>query len=213
MKGYNVCNKQLEIEIVSACIDEYEMQLSNGIEPEEAYKASINDVADILKEKSKPRNKYFYSLVVCCCAFIVSIIEIIIPKLSSQPLEIYGFEMPVVLLIFVVALVYMIVKRRKFHWYDFVIIAIFIVSWAISLIQVGVYAYHATMPDRYWSAEYGFPCIIKILTYITETFPEVNYELASVRNTYSFNLIFSIISLIIILALIINKKIKEKGVK
>lgn len=211
MKGYKVFDKQLENEIVSACCDEYDMQIENGMASENAYSASIADVANIIREKSVPKNKFIFSLIVCWGALIVSVVEIIVPKLSPQPLEIYGFEMPLCILALSGLLVFIIVKRREFHWFDYVILAVFLLSWVSTLIQIGIYAYHATMPDRYWDAEYGFPCIIKILTYTTETFPDVNYGLASIKNTYSFNFIISIISLIIISALVIRIK-KDKSI-
>lgn len=210
MKGYKVFDKQLEIEIVSACCDEYDMQIENGIESENAYSAAIADVANIIREKSVPKNKFIFSFIICCCALIVSVAEMIVPMLSPQPLEIYGFEMPLFILALCGLLVFIIVKRREFHWFDYIILALFLLSWISALIQIGIYAYHATMPDRYWDAEYGFPCIIKILTYTTETFPNVNYELASIKNTYSFNFIISIISLIIISALIIKERHTSK---
>lgn len=214
MKGYKVFDKQLELEIVSACCDEYDLQLENGISSDDAYNIAIADVESILKENCSPKNKFTFSLIVCCCALIASIIEMIIPKLSSQALDIYGFEMPLCIFILFGLLIFLVVKYREFHWFDYVILLIFLFSWISTLFQVGTYAYHVQMPDRYWSASYSFPFIIKIRTYVTES-PDANYKLVSITGTYCFNFIISIISLIIFSTLIIREKqwLKGKSIK
>lgn len=209
MKGYKVFDKQLELEIVSACCDEYDMQLENGISSDDAYNIAIADVESTLKETCSPKNKFTFSLIICCCAFIVSIIEMIIPKLSSQELDVYGFEMPLCILILFGLLIFIIVKWREFHWFDYVILLIFLLSWISTLFQVGTYAYHVQMPDTYWSASYSFPFIIKIRTYVTES-PGAIYKLVNTKNTYSFNFIISIISLIIFSIFYIKEKKKIK---
>ena len=211
MKGYNLTDKKMEREIVLACYDKYKKKLSDGVQAEEAYLASIADVANILKDKKVPESRFRYSLTFSICALVISIVEIIVAIFSTHPLEFFRFEMPIFILLMMGTLVFTFIKHRKFYWHDYVILAIFLLSWASALFQIGVYAYHATMPDRYWSAEYGFPCIIRILTFVTDSYPNVFYQLTNVKDTYCFNFLVSIISLIIILALIIREKIKIKG--
>ena len=137
MKGYKVFDKQLEKEIVSACCDEYDMQIENGIAEEDAYSASIADVANIIREKSVPKNKFIFSLIVCCCALIVSLIEMIVSKLLVRPLDIYGFELQVVVFALLCVLVFIIIKRREFHWFDYIILVVLLLSWISTLYQVG----------------------------------------------------------------------------
>lgn len=68
------------------------------------------------------------------------------------------------------------------------------------------------MPDRYWSADYIFPCVIKIFTYITETIDPPNYVLFDQKIFISLNIVISLIELIIIGILYIREK-KKGGSK
>ena len=62
MKSYDVNDGKLAKELVSACYDEYEMQLSNGAGEEEAYAAAVANIEEIVKSKVSPRNKYAFAL-------------------------------------------------------------------------------------------------------------------------------------------------------
>ena len=87
MKGYNLTDKKMEREIVLACYDEYKKKLSDGVQAEEAYLASIADVANILKDKKVPESRFRYSLTFSICALVISIVEIIVAIFSTHPLE------------------------------------------------------------------------------------------------------------------------------
>ena len=211
MKDYNKADRKSEKEIVSTCYDKYKAQLSEGIKPEKAYQASISGIENILKDKIMPKNRFRYSLTFSICALIVSLVEISAAAFLAHPLDFMGFEMPVFIVVLIGTFVYTIAKYRKFYWYDYPILAIFILSWISTLLQIGGYAYHATMPDKYWNIEYGFPCIIKILTFETDTYPDVFYRLTDVSYTYCFNFLVSAIAFIVMSALIIKEKIRIKG--
>ena len=77
MKSYDVNDGKLAKELVSACYDEYEMQLSNGAGEEEAYAAAVANIEEIVKSKVSPRNKYTFALGMGVLALFLSAMEMI----------------------------------------------------------------------------------------------------------------------------------------
>lgn len=212
MKSYNVFNENLEKELIISCLDEYHMQLSNGQNENSSFNYAISEVESIIKQMGPKKNIFSFSLIICIIFFYISIAEFLISVLFSSELDIYGAEMLIVSCALVVLLCYTVIGRRRRKWFNVVVISLLLLSWIITLGQIGIYAFHATMPDRYWSADYIFPCVIKIFTYITETIDPPNYVLFDQKIFISLNIVISLIELIIIGILYIREK-KKGGSK
>ena len=112
MKNYGVNDGKLAKELVSACCDEYEMQLSNGVGEEGAFNASVANIEEIVKAKVSPHNKFTFALGMGVLALFLSAMEMI-ASLLVRNIEFYSVEIPVVWLgLGVILILYLIFKRR-----------------------------------------------------------------------------------------------------
>ena len=159
MKSYDVNDGKLAKELVSACYDEYEMQLSNGAGEEEAYAAAVANIEEIVKSKVSPRNKYAFALGMGVLALFVSVAEML-ASLLVRNIEFYGVEIPAVWLGFgVIIILYLIFKRRSYRWHDFVVLGVLFLSWFAVLYQLlAVFLFNYT-PGSYNELDFIFPCI------------------------------------------------------
>ena len=108
----------------------------------------------IAQNKTKPLT---FALYISVIAFVYSIIE-----MMGDLLMIYAFEMPIVCLGLTWLLVHIAVTHRKHYWYDYVIVAILLLTWISSYVQIAPYYFCYTAPYESWTAMYHFPCIMSI---------------------------------------------------
>ena len=159
MKSYDVKDGKLAEELISACYDEYEMQLSNGAGEDEAYSAAVANIDEIVKSKVSPRNKFTFALGMGVLALLLSIAEMI-ASLLVRNIEFYRVEIPVVLLGFgVIIILYLFFKRHSYRWFDFVVLGVLFLSWFATLYQfLGAFLFNYT-PGSYNDLNFIFPCI------------------------------------------------------
>ena len=206
MKRHRIYNKNLEEELVAYGLDEYHMQLLNGQDETMSLEFAITKVESLIKQMDSPKNKFNFSLIICIIFFCISLAEFLVSVLFNNVLDIYGAEMLFVICALLVLFIYTISSRKRRKWFNVLIVSLLLLSWGITLGQVGIYAYHSTMPYTYWTAQYIFPCVIKIATYMKEAVCPPNYVLSSQNILISFNLITSFIGLIATIILHIKEK-------
>lgn len=205
MQDYKVSNKRLENGLILACNEEYESQIAKGIENETAFNSSVTNVETALKQNFIKKNKYVFSLTICCIALFVSIIEMIVPLFYKEAQYFYSNEMPVVILALCIGLIYTAINWRKYRWYDFVILGIYMLSYLPVLILIELFGYIDSRPGCFAYAEYVFPCIIrinKVWNSSTDFMSEVKI--------YDFNFILSFILAAIIITFTVKKALKSK---
>ncbi|MDE7086942.1 MAG: hypothetical protein K2O67_01995 [Clostridia bacterium] len=207
LKDYSVGNKQLENELISACSEECEKQLADGIEADTAFNASVANVESALKENLKKKNKFAFPLTISCFVLIVAIMEMIAPSIYYGAQYFYVNEMSVAILALTAGLIYTAIEWRKYRWYDFVVLAVFLTSWLATLIQIGVFTLllSPSMPDRYYAAEYVFPCIIKLLK-ISNTSLKPFYT----QYACNLNFILSTVATVVFAAFTVKEELKLK---
>ena len=108
----------------------------------------------ISQNKPKPLT---FAIYVSIIALVLSVIEML-----GNALNIYAFELPVVCFGLIWVLVHIAVTHRKHYWYDYVIVAILLLTWFASYIQVARYYFRYAGPYENWDAQYVFPCNIRI---------------------------------------------------
>ena len=108
----------------------------------------------ISENKPKPLT---FALYISVIAFVYSIIE-----MMGDSLKIYAYEMPVVCLGLVWVLIHIAVTHRKHYWYDYVIVAILLLTWLASYLQIAPYYFRYTEPRESFGAIYDFPCNLTI---------------------------------------------------
>ena len=207
MKNYDVNDRKLAKELISACCDEYEMQLSNGAGEEEAYSAAVANIEEIVKSKVSPHNKFTFALGMGVLALFLSIAEMI-ASLLVRNIEFYSIEIPLVWLGFgVIIILYLIFKRRSYRWFDFVVLGVLLLSWFVTLYQLlGDFLFVYT-PGSDHELEFVFPCIFKLLVH-REWMGDGFYS-----TSYIFypNFLVSLAVFITTLVLFIRQKFKLKA--
>ena len=108
----------------------------------------------ISQNKPKPLT---FALYISVIAFVYSIIE-----MPADSLRVYAFEMPIVCLGLTWVLIHIAVTHRKHYWYDYVVVAILLLTWISSYVQIAPYYFCYTAPYERWDAMYDFPCIMSI---------------------------------------------------
>ena len=206
MKNYGVNDGKLAKELVSACCDEYEMQLSNGVGEEGAFNASVANIEEIVKAKVSPRNKFTFALGMGVLALFLSAMEMI-ASLLVRNIELYRVEIPVVWLgLGVILILYLIFKRRSYRWFDFIVLGVLLLSWFATLYQLlGVFLFNYT-PGSYNDLNFIFPCIFDYRVH-REWMGEGNYS-----TTYFFysNFLVSFAIFITALVLFMRQKFRIK---
>ena len=104
----------------------------------------------ISQNKPKPIT---FALYISVIAFVYSIIE-----MMGDWLIIYAYEMPIVCLGLTWVLIHIAVTHRKHYWYDYVIVALLLVTWFVGYLQIAPYYFRYTEPPERWDALYEFPC-------------------------------------------------------
>ncbi|MEG1536348.1 MAG: hypothetical protein RR416_05195 [Clostridia bacterium] len=161
----------------------------------------------------KQKNEFQFSLVISVFALCISIMEMIISFIYLNLLDVYAFELSFVSIVFVGILIFLLSTKKERKWYDFALVSALTVIWLISFIQISFFTFRSTVPLQYLSADYSFPCFIKIFTYATKAGEPICYQLIKENVTYNFNFLISIALSIIFAALYIHKAItcrKEK---
>lgn len=207
MKNYDVNDRKLAKELISACCDEYEMQLSNGAGEEEAYSAAVANIEEIVKSKVSPRNKFTFALGMGVFALLLSVAEMI-ASLLVRNIEFYSVEIPAVWLGFgVIIILYLIFKRRSYRWFDFVVLGVLILSWFATLYQLlGAFLFNYT-PGSYNDLNFIFPCIFDYRVH-REWMGDGVYSTASY---FYSNFLVSLAVFITTFALFIRQKFKLKA--
>ena len=77
MKSYGVSDRKLERELISACRDEYEMQLAGGAYEDEAFRAAVENIEEIAKSRISRRNKFAFALGMGILALCISVLEML----------------------------------------------------------------------------------------------------------------------------------------
>ena len=206
MKNYDVNDRKLAKELISACCDEYEMQLSNGVGEEGAFNASVANIEEIVKAKVSPHNKFTFALGMGVLALFLSAMEMI-ASLLVRNIEFYSVEIPVVWLgLGVILILYLIFKRRSYRWFDFIVLGVLLLSWFATLYQLlGVFLFNYT-PGSYNDLNFIFPCIFDYRVH-REWMGEGNYS-----TTYFFysNFLVSFAIFITALVLFMRQKFRIK---
>lgn len=134
MKGYGVSDRKLERELILACRDEYEMRLADGAYEDEAFRAAVENIEEIAKSRIPRRNKFAFALGMGVLALCISVLEMLASLLVAR-LDIYRASMPVCIAgIVVIILLYVILKRGSYRWYDFLILGVMLASWIAATI-------------------------------------------------------------------------------
>lgn len=161
LKNYGVGDRKLEKELTDACFDEYSMQIENGADAETAFEFAVENIDDIAKSKVTPKNKYKFAFCISIAAFLVACLEVL-GSIMGDPKGFYSIVMPVALVATViVAIIYLIVKRHSYRWFDFVILGIVFISWSVAIYQLlPAFLFNYT-PGSSDKLEFIFPCIFK----------------------------------------------------
>lgn len=161
LKNYGVGDRKLEKELTDACFDEYTMQIENGADAENAFAASVENIDDIAKSKITPKNKFKFAFCISIAAFLVACLEVF-GSIMGDPIGFYSIVMPVALVATViVAIVYLIVKRHSYRWFDFVVLGIVFISWSVAIYQLlPAFLFNYT-PDSFDKLDFVFPCIFR----------------------------------------------------
>ena len=159
MKSYGVSDRKLEWELISACRDEYEMQLAGGAYEDEAFRAAVENIEEIAKSRISRRNKFAFALGMGILALCISVLEMLASLLVAR-LDVYRASMPVCIAGIVVILVlYLILKRGSYRWYDFLVLGVMLASWiASTLLLLPDFLFNYT-PGSAHKLDFSFPCL------------------------------------------------------
>ena len=159
MKSYVVCDRKLERELISACRDEYEMQLAGGAYEDEAFRAAVENIEEIAKSRISRRNKFAFALGMGILALCISVLEMLASLLVAR-LDVYRASMPVCVAgIVVILILYLILKRGSYRWYDFLVLGVMLASWiASTLLLLPDFLFNYT-PGSAHKLDFSFPCL------------------------------------------------------
>ena len=159
MKSYGVSDRKLERELISACRDEYEMQLAGGAYEDEAFRAAVENIEEIAKSRISRRNKFAFALGMGILALCISVLEMLASLLVAR-LDVYRASMPVCVAgIVVILILYLILKRGSYRWYDFLILGVMLASWiASTLLLLPDFLFNYT-PGSAHKLDFSFPCL------------------------------------------------------
>lgn len=161
LKNYGVGNRKLEKELVEACVDEYDMQIESGADSTNAFELAVGNIEEIAKSRVSPKNKFAFTFWISIAAFCLACLEMFFSILTAS-IEIYSSEIIAAMAgIVVTAIVYLIVKRRNYRWYDFVIMAIMLISWAVTYYMLLPTIMFNELPGSWHKLDFVFPCIFK----------------------------------------------------
>lgn len=205
MKSYGVCDYKLQRELISACCDEYNMQTANGVAPYEAYEAAILNVDDIVKGMVKPGNKFGFSLGMGILALVISIGEMVASLLVAN-VEFYNVEMLIACALWaIIIILYAIVCRHSLRWYNFLILALLLVSWVVTVYMLLSFFLFEGLPGSWRELEFIFPCVFEERwhrPFMGEGAYETDYKVY-------LNFLVSAVTFITTLALFIHEKVKK----
>ena len=172
---------------------DYQNRIENGEPQDEAYYSSVTG---FINASEKERVKYRASLYVCICAFVLSIVEMLIPSLFSNEVDLYLIETSLTVICLVAFLIYAIINRQLFNPLDYVVAGVLICSWLATLLQIAISALKLINTDDYGVINYVFiPCVMQFSSAGTEIIPIIN-----------LNFIASLILLITIAGSVIKNK-------
>ena len=184
LKSYKAYKNDRFYELYNSCIDEYELQINNGLNDKDAFELAVQDVEGIISSYLNKAENTF----------------------SVNTLNIYGLEMLIFIVILLIFFGYSIVTKKNRRWYEYLIIIIFFVTWVITYLQIGKYYFRGTMPNIYYTADFIFPCIINIQVWYREN-TNLLFDISA--NLYLIDLNFIISILMTILMTILNMKQKK----
>ena len=84
MKSYGVSDRKLERGLISACRDEYEMQLAGGAYEDEAFRVAVENIEEIAKSRIPRRNKFAFALGMGILALCISVLEMLASLLVAR---------------------------------------------------------------------------------------------------------------------------------
>lgn len=159
MKSYGVSDRKLERELISACRDEYEMQLAGGAYEDEAFRAAVENIEEIAKSRISRRNKFAFAPGMGILALCISVLEMLASLLVAR-LDVYRASMPVCVAgIVVILILYLILKRGSYRWYDFLVLGVMLASWiASTLLLLPDFLFNYT-PGSAHKLDFSFPCL------------------------------------------------------
>ena len=205
------CLDQRRSERQMTCLieEEYCSRVESGMDSRQAEAQAVEYVQKRFDDICR-KSSYDFALKIALSHFAAAVTEFIISWLFHPALEILVFEMVASTLAALGVLAYLIATRAKRHWYDFAAVILFLLSWASSLVQIGIYAYHATLPNVYWTAKYIFPCVINISKYQADPEGCLNYFLANEKSAVCLNFLISVIMLAVASVLYIRQAKKRR---
>ena len=161
MKGYGVSDRKLERELILACRDEYEMRLADGVYEDEAFRAAVENIEEIAKSRIPRRNKFAFALGMGILALCLSVLEMLASLLVAR-LDVYRASMPVCIAgIIVIIVLYVILKRGSYRWYDFLILGVMLASWiASTILLLPDFLFNYT-PGSDHELNFVFPCLFE----------------------------------------------------
>ncbi len=204
MKSYGVSDRKLERELISACRDEYEMQLAGGAYEDEAFRVAVENIEEIAKSRIPRHNKFAFALGMGILALCISVLEMLASLLVAR-LDIYRASMPVCIAgIVVILILYVILKRGSYRWYDFLILAVMLASWIASTLLFLPDFLYPTMPGTGHKVNFVFPCLFESRTH----WPTMDEGVWSTRYFFYPNFLVSLCIFVPALILFLREKIR-----
>lgn len=176
MKGYGVYSRKLESRLNQTFSEKYYSLISAGVESETAREQVYAYIDTKLKTLVIPKNKYLFPFLMGILAVCISSFELFF-SLMYNLVYFYSGEMGIVTGgIAIIIILYLILARRSYRWYDFLVMGIMLVSWGASFFQIFPFIF-STGEGGSRALDYIFPCVITITTYINKwvTEPTITY--------------------------------------
>ena len=137
------------------------MRLADGAYEDEAFKAAVENIEEIAKSRIPRRNKFAFALGMGILALCLSVLEMLASLLVAR-LDICRASMPVCIAgIVVIIVLYVILKRGSYRWYDFLILGVMLASWiASTILLLPDFLFNYT-PGSDHELNFVFPCLFE----------------------------------------------------
>ena len=146
--------------LISSCMDEYQDNISMGIDKRDALKKSLIHLKQSIRNHydfPQSRNPYKLSLILSSTAFIVSIILLIFNIFINDLLYIVNKLYPLFLFLLIIVLIYARITSKKRSWLDFLISGILLIGIIIVNIEALIYFHKPRTTEFFNSLHYVFP--------------------------------------------------------
>lgn len=195
-----IYNDKVKIELFKLCVDEYNYNLNNGLDNEQAFielTKNIEIKLNILVKQKK--NKYSIAYRISLLMLLMSLFEFFLSSIAIASLGLYVIESIIVFLLLLIFLLYLLLTMKKRKWYDFVVVSIFLGLYLLSTFIFLPSGFLGGHPKEKYIGILYFPGIIKEFTILfTENGCQGFIENINVTHRFSPNFIVSFIMVIIL---------------